>query len=127
MKPMPRAAPLHELALEGFCAHRRQKPGGDAAAILVVEMSIASSQRLIGLIPGVYRTIHAIKTCKRQGRCDQRSKPSKLAFNEGPGTTAPKMKSGGFGWRFWKCGDKGKAFVGYRGNDACQRSDGPKG
>jgi hypothetical protein len=63
---MPRAGPLHELASEGFCAHRRQKPGGDAAAILVVEMSIPSSQRLIGLIPGVYRTIHATKTCKRQ-------------------------------------------------------------
>lgn len=80
MKPMPGAAPLHELALEGFYAHRRQKTGGDAAAILVVEMSIASSQHLIGLIPGVYRTIHAIKARKRQGRCDQRSKPSKLAF-----------------------------------------------
>ena len=53
VKPMPRVAPLHELALEGFCVHRRQKPRGDASAILAVEMSIPSFQRLIGLIPGV--------------------------------------------------------------------------
>jgi hypothetical protein len=66
MKPIPPAAPLRELALKGFCAHNRQRPGADAEAILIVEVSISSSPRLLRMILGVSRTIHAIKTSNGQ-------------------------------------------------------------
>lgn len=65
-KPIPRAAPLRELALRGFCAPNRQRPGADVEAILIVEVSISSSPHLIGMILGVSGTIHTIKTSNRQ-------------------------------------------------------------